>query len=139
MTAQSMEQIIYEGKLMYMAAEPLEQYIADLPDPIEFIAPNTACWRGYFGEWEISDDNLYLTGFTGYINSPEEMYKTVDLSYLFPDQNKVFAEWFSGEIRIPLGKMKQYVHMGYESKFEKDLYIEILSGKIISKIEISNP
>lgn len=138
MTAQSMEQIIYDGKSMYMAAEPLEQYLASLPDPIEFIAPHTACWRGYKGEWEISDDKLFLTGFTGYVNSAEEMYKTVDLSYLFPYKKRVFAGWFSGEIRIPLGEMVHYIHMGYESMYEKDLYIEVLNGNVISKIEVCN-
>jgi hypothetical protein len=139
MTAQSMEQITYEGKLMYMASEPLELYLASLPEPIEFIAPHTACWRGYEGQWEIIDDKLFMTGFTGYVNSTEEMYKPVDLSFLFPDQKKVFAEWFNGEIRIPLGKMKHYVHMGYESMYERDLYIEIVKGKVVRKIEIDNP
>lgn len=35
--------------------------------------------------------------------------------------------------------MKHYVHMGYESLYEKNLYIEILNGKIVSNIEKSNP
>lgn len=138
MTAQSMERILINGTLHYMASEPLEQYLSMLVDAPEFNSPNTACWRGYFGEWLIQDEKLYLTEFTGYISTPEDEYKPVDLSYLFPDEKKVFAEWFTGEIRIPSGKLVQYVHMGYESVYQNDIFIEFLNGKVLSKIEVEN-
>ena len=47
-------------------------------------------------------------------------------------------QWFSGEIRVPVGRMIQYVHMGYESTYESDLLIEIIDGLVVSRIEISN-
>lgn len=58
--------------------------------------------------------------------------------YLFPDQEKVFAEWFTGEIRIPYGEMLQYYHIGYASVYEKELYLEFENGYLIGKREKDN-
>jgi hypothetical protein len=46
-----------------------------------------------------------------------EGYEEVDLNYVFPNQEKVFADWFTGEIRIPTGDMLKYVHTAYCSVF----------------------
>ena len=62
----------------------------------------------------------------------------VGLDYFFPDQKQVFAEWFSGEIRVVLGKEIQYVHMGYGSTYERDLFFGIEKGVVKSRNEISN-
>jgi len=61
-----------------------------------------------------------------------------DMNYFFPNLREVFAEWFSGELRIPMGKEIQYIHMGYESLYERDLIIHIEDWVVISKIEIDN-
>lgn len=55
-----------------------------------------------------------------------------DMNYFFPNLREVFAYWFSGELRIPMGKEIHYVHMVYESVFEKDLIIQVENGRIIS-------
>jgi hypothetical protein len=57
---------------------------------------------------------------------------------IFPNQKKVFAEWFSGEIKIPQGKMLHYEHMGYISIFEKDLFLEFKKGVLYNKREVDN-
>ena len=46
----------------------------------------------------------------------------------FPGEEKVFAEWFSGIIRIPFGEMLKYVHDGYASVFENNLILEFKEG-----------
>ena len=48
----------------------------------------------------------------------------------FPD--RVFAHWYSGTVRIPQGKQLEYVHMGYASKFERDLFLDIERGVVVS-------
>ena len=133
-----METIFIDGKKHYMASEPFEQYLLSIALAPEFYPPNTACWRGYTGTWKIEDDKLYLVNLNGYIKTPEKEYQGIDMNYFFPDQKIVFADWFSGELRIPEGKMVQYIHMGYESLYEKDLILDITNGKVINRTELSN-
>ena len=47
----------------------------------------------------------------------------------FPKQ--VFAHWYSGNLRVPKGKMLEYVHMGYGSKYEQDLLIDVEKGVVV--------
>lgn len=133
MTAQAGERLFYKGEETWMAAEPLNQYLQNRND-IKFISPSTACWRGYFGQWEIKDDKLYLIGLKAYI----EGYREVDLSYLFPRQRQVIADWFSGKIRVPQGEMLDYVHMGYASLYERDLILEIKNGELVNEYVVEN-
>ena len=60
------------------------------------------------------------------------------MDYLFPGEDKVLADWFSGEIRIPHGEMIRYVHMGYASVYEKELFLRFVNGKYVSCREIDN-
>lgn len=141
MTAQAREKLIYNGQEYHLATEPLRPYLEK--NKIEFESPSTACWRGYYGSWSIEDNKLYLTELTAYakIESNERRIFNgveVGLEYLFPNQDKVFAEWFSGELRIPYGEMIRYVHMGYESIYEKELFIKIESGNVVGSSEIDN-
>jgi hypothetical protein len=138
MTAQMMEVIYIDGKRHYMASEPMEQYLGKLENAPSFISSWTSCWRGYFGNWKIKDNKLYLTGLNGWIKTPEENQKEIDLDYLFPNKKKVFADWFSGEIRIPLGQLDTWIDREYESVNGKRLIINIKNGYVISKTEISN-
>jgi len=133
MTAQAGERLFYKGEETWMAAEPLNQYLQNRND-IKFISPSTACWRGYFGQWEIKDNKLYLIGLKAYL----EGYREVDLSYLFPRQKQVIADWFSGKIRVPQGEMLDYIHMGYASLYERDLILEINNGELVNEYVVQN-
>jgi len=133
MTAQAGERLIFKEQETWMAAEPLNQYLQNRND-IKFISPSTACWRGYYGQWEIKDNKLFLIGLKAYI----EGYREVGLNYLFPGQNIVFANWFSGKIRIPQGEMLDYVHMGYASLYEKDLILVFENGLLINEYVVDN-
>jgi hypothetical protein len=133
MTAQSGETLFYKGEELRMATEPLNQYLSEKSD-IKFVCNFTSCWRGYYGTWEIIDNKLYLIQLEAYI----EGYEKVDLNYLFPGQNKVFANWFSGEIRIPQGERLHYVHMGYGTLYEKDLYLVFENGKLVNQYVLDN-
>ena len=141
MTAQIHERLIYEGKECLMADEPLHPYLKE--HKIEFSWPHTACWRGYTGSWLIENGRLYLIGLKAYIKSPSTntsrgSIKEVGMDYLFPGQEKVFADWYSGEIRIPQGKLLEYIHLGFASVYEKDLFLMIEAGQVVGKREIDN-
>lgn len=133
MTAQAGERLIFKGEETWMAAEPLNQYLQNRND-IKFISPSTACWRGYYGQWEIKDNKLYLIELKAYL----EEYREVGLDYLFPRQDKVFANWFSGKIRMPQGEMLDYVHMGYASLYERDLILVFENGLLTNEYVVDN-
>ncbi len=131
MTAQSRERLIYNGEEYYLATEPLFPYLKK--HNILFTVTSSSCWRGYIGEWLIEENRLYLTGITGSLRN-DKRYPIggtpADLKTLFSGQERVFAEWFSGKIRIPHGRMLEYVHMGYESVYEKELTLTVENGVV---------
>ena len=128
MTAQISEQLRYKGENHSMCSEPLSMYfsLAEIEPNFEFNC--TALWRGYVGTWEINDDRLYLVKLTGSLKDGTE----VILATFFPDYpDRVFAHWFSGKIRLPQGKLLEYVHMGYGSVYEEDLFLTVDKGVVI--------
>jgi len=58
--------------------------------------------------------------------------EAVTLDSLFPGfEDRVFAHWYTGVINIPQGKMTQYVHMGYASRYERELFLAIENGIVV--------
>ena len=129
MTAQFLETLHYEGQELGMAAQPLADYFAFGGQQPRFLVRMTALWRGYVGTWEIRDSRLYLIGISAELKDGS----TVTLETLFPGYPKrVFAHWFSGEIRVPQGRMLEYVHAGFSSKYQADLLLQIEKGVLVS-------
>lgn len=85
---------------------------------------STACWRGYMGTWEIIDNKFYLKDIIG------RYQKTTD--------DPIFADWFTGVLRIPQGELLQGIHMGFASVYEKELHIKIDKGVVVKQAEIDN-
>lgn len=116
---------------------------------------STANWRGYVATWLLQRDRLWLTAISsnGQIvdrrQSEAEAEADADADVpgeldgrpftvdgLFPDEDRppetpVFAEWYSGELRIPEGEMIQYVHGGYGTTYERDRLILIERGRFV--------
>lgn len=133
MTAQFPESLVYNGEEYGMASLPLEPYLE--MHGIKFKALCTACWRGYKGSWEVADNRLYLTEFWSWLPDSDEC---VGMDYLFPGQERVFADWFSGEVRLPQGKLLAYVHLGFASVYEKDLFLKFVDGVLVDSWEVEN-
>lgn len=130
MTAQFGETLKYNGVNYYLATEPLEPYLEK--HNIKFYAWCTACWRGYISKWSIEDGMLYLTDLHGFISTDDNgelINKSVGMDYLFPGQDKVLTNWFSGDLRLPHGEIIRYIHQGYDSIYEKELFLKIVNGK----------
>jgi hypothetical protein len=129
MTAQIGEILEYEGETYSMCTEPLGQYFAVGGREPGFAWTSTANWRGYVGEWQILDGRLYLIGIEGELKDGS----TATLETVFPGfPDRVFAHWYTGTIRIPQGKLLNYEHMDYESTYERDLFLEIEKGCLLS-------
>ena len=129
MTAQIAERLRYQGREVSMCTNPLSDYFAMGGYNPRFESNCTALWRGYVGSWEIVEDRLYLIGVRGTLESGAD----ASLETIFPGfPDRVFAHWYSGTIRIPQGKQLKYVHMGYGSTFERDLFLEVERGVIVA-------
>jgi hypothetical protein len=127
MTAQFSERLRYEGQDLSMFTNPLSQFFALGGASPGFESNCTALWRGYVGSWEIIDARLYLTAISGKLKDGGE----ASLASVFPDYpDRVFAHWFSGQIRIPRGERIKYVHQGYDSQFERDLLLNLEHGVV---------
>jgi hypothetical protein len=131
MTAQICDKIIIEDQEHRLYCEPLESFWNEYNPKPDFVPLHTGCWRGYLASWKVEGSKLYLTG----IETENENLK---MEKVFPvKQASIFADWFTGELRIPKGEMLQYVHMFYQSKFESDLFLLVDNG-IILKEQVRN-
>lgn len=120
MSAQIHEYLRLDGKPCRIACE------LDLPDSApglvyltgkKYIKPCSGCWRGYIGYWEIKDSRLFLRKIIGNVRG----------RFRPPH----FAEWYSGTIRVPQGKMLRYFHDEFSSVYERDVFIEISAGVVM--------
>lgn len=131
MTAQVSERLIYGGKEISLFTNPLDLYLKQTG--IAFESPHTANWRGYVGTWEIIEtegiERLYLVGLSAH-KTYEEI---LELSDVFPGCDKVFAHWFTGQLRCPQGDRLKYRHMGYGSIYEYDLLMDFKQGVLVNK------
>ena len=127
MTAQIPERLRYQGNDHAMCTNPLSDYFVMGGESPNFEVSCTALWRGYVGSWEIVADRLYLIGLNGRLEGGGR----VSLETIFPGfYDRVFAHWYSGTIRLPQGRQIQYVHMGYGSTYEQDLFLTIERGVV---------
>jgi hypothetical protein len=128
LTIQAGDILSYNGEKTTIATEPLKPYLKTRSD-VSFIYKSTALVRGYIGTWKIRNKKLYLISLLGFVDNNEK----VDLNYLFPNKIEVFADWFSGNIRIPEGELLNKINLGYASVFEKDRILNIKEGILISE------
>jgi hypothetical protein len=135
MTAQASESLFYKGEELAMCSTPLDIFLANSGRDLRFQGRSTACWRGYIADWEVRGDRLYIIG----ISATLENGKNAILEDLFPGYpDGAFAHWFSGEVRCPVGRQIEYVHMGFASKFERDLFLKFKKGVLVSERIVEN-
>jgi hypothetical protein len=138
-TAQFPDRLLYNGKSEEIFSTPLEQYFEELGTRPKWLTEmNTACWRGYLASWEIRDDRLYLQKIVREEHDPQkdDFFEQDITKRIFPNRTlPIEATWFSGVVRLPQGKELEYIHMGFESIYEKDHFLEFENG-ILTKIRI---
>lgn len=134
MTAQMHERLIIDGRTTSMAFCPTipvgdgrveELQVRDIVlQKDERLIFSTGCWRRYLGTWEIKDGLLFLNELKG--------------RYRIRDSKPLHADWFTGVLRIPIGKLLHPVNMGFASVYEKELHIKIECGRVAASREIDN-
>ena len=135
-TAQAGDLLRIDGKEYEIFSNPLEPFLVLNPDkrPNSEIV-STGLWRGYLATWKIECNRLTVTKVEVLHQKPSDD-DTFETEYgdatdaVFPGQRDVFAEWFTGHIVIPTGKLVKYVHMGYASIYKKYLLLRVERGVV---------
>jgi hypothetical protein len=144
MAAQLPDCIIMQGEKFDLYSNPLEKYweLRNKSRPAFHVTP--ICKRGYIATWEICDKNLVLRSVDGNLEKRFFLFWrktvrfTVKMLFSKAGTSGVKANWFSGKIRIPLGKRLLYVHNDYDSRFEKEMVITIDKGAVVRTVTLDN-
>ena len=135
MTAQTYERLTYQGESLGMCTSPLSDFFAYSDSWPRFARTDTSLWRHYIGTWEFVNDRLYLIGLQATMMDG----KPATLATVFPDfPDRVFAHWYSGELRVPQGKLIKCVHMGFRSKYEEDFFLDVANGVLTGTRLVKN-
>ena len=144
MAAQIPDRISLHGEWLDLYSNPLEQYWIRTEKKRPSFYPLPDCKRGYIASWEIKRGRLFLNEVDGNFEKYSFFFgkrpARYSLKILFPkcDYKLVQAIWFSGKLRVPQGKMTQYEHKAYDSRFEKELIITIERGEVLKTVTIDN-
>ncbi len=141
MTAQVPERIILDGRPRALYVDPLyplrERCRIEFGDPHVW---NTANHRGYIGTWEICGSSLCLAHLCRSGRDSEEPMPHALRRRLFRASQcngfPIPAWWFTGVLRIAIGKRLVYSHDGWSHWFERERVIHIAAGEIIRDREV---
>ena len=121
-----------------MRSFPLRSYLDIVKPVVNYVAPNSACWRGYVGHWELNHDRLYLLDLKASV-MVYGVERPARLTDFFPEaKGKVFAHWFSGELRIPVGRRIQSATSRYNPQFEQEIVLIFKAGVLLEEQRIHN-
>lgn len=149
-TAQQSEKIFINGKKYDMISCPLERdrTILEILEKIKpaKIVTNTSLWRGYIGYWSIKKNTLYLDSLQFEIEDLEAedfVRKTIipkneSAFSAYKDNFGIKASWFSGELRVIQGRLLMYVHMGFDSTYEKESFLTVKEGTVTHSRKVKN-
>lgn len=154
-TAQIPDLIIYKGDTLSLFSCPLNSYPDQaLLNPESLFGGKgcfyTACWRNYIATWEIINNELFLVEirnacYPTELREVSASYKShvdietignefADLNALFTDRmqnGKVKADWVTGKLISPQGKLMMYIHDGFLSIYENELEFSFENGVLI--------
>jgi hypothetical protein len=136
MTAQIGDILEYKNKTYRIQSEPLKPFL-DKNKNIRFFWHSTACMRAYMAYWEIENDKLYLQKIKAILDY-EGGWQQANIKKIFNTEEKVFADWYTGEIILVHGKIVKYVHLDYFTVYEKNIILEIKAGNMVNKIKVFN-
>jgi hypothetical protein len=141
-TAQAPDYLILDGEKSSLNTNPLQGWLETHPgllprDGIE----SSNNWRGYVATWELAEGKLWLRKVEiEYMLSKEDEDFRSEVrdvtAKLFPAGGAIAADWYSGTLIVPHGKLVEYVHMGYGSTFEKYSVISVRQGVVKERLEL---
>jgi hypothetical protein len=130
MTAQCPDRIRLAGRELDLFSLPLDDWFEQTGAEPGFESPHTALWRGYIATWEVTDERLYLVELDSHLAGGGKG-TLGDLFPGFPD--RVFAHWYSGDLRIPQGNQIGYIHAGFGPIYESSLCLTVRKGIVVGR------
>lgn len=138
-TGQMADYLIIERDTFSLFSNPLEPYLQFKNERsingVTLGMTSTACWRGYIATWRIQNDSLFLIRLIRGIELDSTIVFNLKEEF---GTDKVYASWYTGTIMSPRGVRLQYIHSGYSSIYETEMYYRIWNGKIEATQTISN-
>ena len=103
------------------------------------------CWRGYQAIYKIENDSLFLVNIincgertNGKINDTTSAQKIKEIFSDRVKNNRVYINWFSGDINFPLNnKVLRWDGVFYKI-YEHEKVISIAFGKVLTIMEVDN-
>lgn len=92
-------------------------------------------WRKYIGYWKIKNDSLFLDSILTGSYIP---VKINDIYAARRTPSGYFADWVTDTLRVVSGEVIHYVHMGWESVWEREEYVTVVNGLIKNRIVYKN-
>src|SRR5688572_14299370 len=122
MAAQQPDKILFNGEKLDLYSNPLELFWTRKKKATPAFIATPECTRGYIAAWEIRDNKLLLKDVDAYYTRNFIFFRRpvkYTLTKLFPKSNgrPVVASWFSGKLRVPIGKMILFEPSGFDSRF----------------------
>lgn len=138
-TAQAGDKLLMDGKEYSIHTNPLAPYLEKNPGKLpKRTVTSSALWRGYIATWTIKDDHLSLIDVQmmqatsqSKEGSSTEMGSVME--HMFPGQKEIAADWYTGHIIVPDGKLVNYIHMGYASTYENYILLRVENGVVTRK------
>jgi len=134
-TAQRGDILVLDDEQHRIQTNPLEPFLKANPDmrPEPKIV-SSSLWRRYIATWAIDEGRLFLIDVSALRQTPgvadfeTELHSV--MAALFPEQQRVFAEWFTGHIVVVRGDLVEYVHLDYASTFDDYSVLTVREGVV---------
>jgi|VirMetMinimDraft_7_1064189.scaffolds.fasta_scaffold30064_2 hypothetical protein len=146
-TAQIPDRLIYKGNTYHLHNNPLEVYFKENPRKRpEGDISSTALWRGYIATFEIKNQVLILIDLQIQVYEHQEgkeawrpnvALKSV-LTEVVPEGDTFKIDWCTEVLILPSGRLKNYVHRGYASTYERYVLLEMKAGVLTQSKEFDH-
>ena len=140
-TAQIPDTLVVDGEPQALNTRPLDAWLAkdrartDALRETWDIGMCSAAWSGFRATWELRDDRLWLLEVEPNPCDGDDE-RTIPLSaFGGRDGEPLAADWVDTELVLPQGELVEYVHMGFESRYERYVVYVIEGGRVVSREE----
>jgi hypothetical protein len=100
----------------------------------EFEWRTTSNYKGYIAGWEVKDGSLLLVAFEAQRDG-----KPVPVESFLPGKKLPLpADWYTGPVRIPVGKPKGAGGGYWGATFERVIVLHVEKGKVVKTEELKD-
>lgn len=134
MTAQIPDRILIEGVEHDLLATPLGAFLAHFEGAPRLVAPHTGNHRGHLAQWRVAGNQLLLDDVRGWLEDGSEVGPDVVLPGV---DLPLPATWVHGTLCVGMGPVVRYVHAGFESRYERELVLDVSGGRVTDRRELA--